>query len=245
MPAPRTYRTGSEFRRPRVTQSVAVPGRGFPPCHARRCHSFRRSFRSPCAGPQGYAMLTVRVCAAGPHSCSVPPSASPLSIPLACDTVCHPSNGVPGVGSDQRTTTEAAWPEPAGIRLYRLLDGTTVTHTRVLNLYGQPIHIEPDALASTAACCMPDSWSSPTLSEHSGRPTMGAGMRSAARTPPPFLISAVGPWGNRPYSAASPPCVRACNVHQQLMHRVTCIKHCQLQGCDIFNNVNPISSATK
>jgi hypothetical protein len=38
---------------------------------------------------------------------------------------------------------------------------------------------------------------------------MGAGMRSAARTPPPFLISTVGPWGNRPYSAASPPCVRA------------------------------------
>jgi hypothetical protein len=37
---------------------------------------------------------------------------------------------------------------------------------------------------------------------------MGAGMRSAARTPPSFLISTVGPWGNRPYSAASPPCVR-------------------------------------
>lgn len=75
----------------------------------------------------------------------------------------RPPNGVPGVGSAQRTTTEAAWPEPARIRHCRLLDGTTVPRTRGLNRSGQPIHIEPDACAPTAACSRQDSWSSPTL----------------------------------------------------------------------------------
>ncbi len=146
MPAPRTYRNtntntntkytcdterGAGFRQPRVTQSVAVPGQGT---------SVRRGSPLLQCAPRCVPTLHP-TCMRHAHrtgsGCREYPTyhlTCVTSIFCICICIC--------------TTKEAAWPEPARIRLCRLLEGTTVPRTRGLNRSGQPIHIEPDACAA-------------------------------------------------------------------------------------------------